>query len=181
EPEHPLERSSLTPLGGSRAGTGRQRADLVETWREIGEEPDDLGRRRPERLGESLGREVAERGPDRPDDRPVRLVDPGGPRGRTKDGHGFTDGSDPRDRLVEETRDADTGRAVDQDRARPAVRRVLEGTGQRREGLVAPHEPRARVRGRHAGHSTGPRPVRWTRMTEPRRAPHPANTLNELP
>jgi len=25
------------------------------------------------------------------------------------------------------------------------------------------------------------RPVRWTRMTEPRRAPHPANTLNELP
>jgi hypothetical protein len=79
EPQHPFERSRLTPLGGGRPGTGRQRADLIEARREIGQEPDDLGRRRTERLGESVGREVAKRGPDRPDDRPVRLIDPGRP------------------------------------------------------------------------------------------------------
>ena len=82
---------------------------------------------------------------------PVGLVDVGRPGGGTEHGQRLAQGADPVDRLVEKAGHPDPGRPVEEDRARPPMRRIVERGGKAGEGLVAPHELRARVRGRHDG------------------------------
>ena len=117
-----------------RAGGGRRRRS-----------PGRGGRRAPRLTG------VAQRRADGSHDRPIRLVSVGWPGGRTQDGHRFAKTADPDDRLVEEAGDPDPGGAVQEHGPGASVGGVVESRGETDKGLIAPHEPRARVPGRHGG------------------------------
>src|SRR5918994_1649035 len=63
--------------------------------------------------------------------------------------------------------------------------RRLEHGRELPECVLTPHEPRTRVRRGHAGHcrwpNAPPKSATLRGVTDGRRAPHPANELNELP
>ena len=77
-------------------------------------------------------------------------------------------------------RDADAGGPVEQDGPGPPWAASSRAAARLGEGLFAPHEPRARVPGRHGGILRAAS-ARLARDDRPPAPPHPANTLNELP
>jgi hypothetical protein len=99
----------------------RRGTDLSEARREVGEQAQDLGRGWAEQGGKVASREPTERRTDGADDRPVRLIRPGGPGGGAQNGHRLAHRAHPLDRLVKEAAGPDARRAVEQDRPRPTV------------------------------------------------------------
>ena len=148
--EDPFERPRLAPLGSGLAALVDRHAQRGQPRSELGQEPDDLGRRRPEEVGQPVVGQVEDRRPDGADDRSVRLVRVGGPGRRAEHGHRVAQRLDPDDRLVEEAGDADARGALEEERSRPAVGGVIEAGGELGERRFAPHEARARVGDGHA-------------------------------
>ena len=145
ESEDALEGPRLPALGRGLAAFVDRCTDRRESCAELGQEPDDLGRRRAEQPGQRVVGQRDESRADGSDDRTVWLVRVGGPGRRPQDGHRLPESLDPGDRLVEEPADTDAGRALEQERRRPSVGGVVEASRELDERRFAPHEPRARV------------------------------------
>ena len=79
QPEDTFEGPCLATFRGGRPAAVDRDADRRQARREIGQQPDDLGRRRTEQAGEVIRRDVAQGRSDRPDDGAVRLVGAGRP------------------------------------------------------------------------------------------------------
>jgi len=63
QPEDTFEGPCLATFRGGRAAAVDRDADLRQAWREVGQQPDDLGGRRPEQTGQGLGRMSRRVGP----------------------------------------------------------------------------------------------------------------------
>ena len=204
--EHPEDALQRPGLAALRAPSGRIRrsgAGRVEPGAEVraagGRPPTPPGRAR---SASSSSASARERRADGPDERAVRLVGAGRPR-RRRAGRSSARASAAHagDRLVEEAGDPDAGRAAraassgpgrGPRRRAPAASRAKASSRPTNRALVylagmaAFYGRSARQNRLGAGPGSGtPRQTRgrlgWPAMTDARRAPHPANTLNELP
>ena len=108
----------------------------------------------------------------------------GRPGAAAQDRHRLAERAHARDDLVEETGDPDAGRATEQERPRPAAGGIVKPGRKARERRSRAHEAHARVAGGHDGILRSASAHGWRVASDRfprRRAPHPANTLNELP
>jgi hypothetical protein len=140
--EHAFEEARLAPLGDRRLRT--LAPPLAEARGQLGQEADELDGRGARDLLELGVGERRERRPERADERAVGPIRSRAVGAAADDEHRLLERADPPDRLIDEARGADAGRALDQQRARIPGRRRLEHGGEPSERVLASHEPRAR-------------------------------------
>ena len=137
--EQPLHGPRLAALGSAprlQAPAPRR----VETGRQPGQEPHDVGGRRAEEGVEvGVGHRVEQR-THGAHDRSVGLVGADRIRAGAQDRDRFVEAGEAADRLVEEPADADPGRTADEHGPRASVRGVLEDRREPRERVLATDE-----------------------------------------
>ena len=140
--EDPFQRPCLAPFRGGRSAAVDRGADLGQPRLEIGQQPDDLGRRRTEQLGEDIRRQ-RRAGPGRSPGRWGRTARRRWPARRVarRTVIGSRSARIRVDGLVEETGDPDARGAPEQQGPGRAVRGVVERRGE--AARMPPRAPRS--------------------------------------
>src|SRR5205814_427206 len=108
-----------------RKRTGRRQAPG-----RLREETDDILGRGTGKAGKLRVVDRLEEGPERPDDRPVRLVEPGPECAAADHGEGIGEAGNATAELGDETGDADAAEALEEDGRRDTVRCCFECRGK---------------------------------------------------
>ena len=162
--EDAFEESRLAALGHRPRPPSRRRRPMlvvtapgargvgctIDPGSDVGQQPTDLVRRRPEDLAQVVIGQRGERRAERPDDGAVRAIGATSMRAAAQHEHRLLEGADATDGLIDEARGAGAGRAIDEQRAGIPGRCRSKHGRKRTECVLSPYEPRAREPDGHA-------------------------------